>query len=550
MFRPKSDAVKIGYDSIRIPARNGVSFTPENNQLVVDITRNVGFADLSNSFLECDVSLVLGANSAKHAFNKNCGVLSSIRTMNVRSEGRLIEQLDHMNIYANLHYLASADQGVITKRERTEMCMKDYNQTNNPWCARNLPVAAGAAATTVAAKPITQKVALPLLGGLFTTSKAFPLMSAPLELELILDQASHALHVVDGMEDVECDDLDGDAANPTPVNVFVITASDAYGNAAEGNQVNMVANCPWRVGQRVEVVASIDGAAEVSGETTITSIGQTVGNKIAIVVADSLGDIPADATPKKATDMGITAIKGGQVLGDAPSYRIDNPRLVVSKVIPPPEQVKQAATAMAKGQYTYNITTYTDFQNAIDSNVVNSTNMVPADLTRCKSILSVPVLMSDIDSTKNDFALSGRLDDAKEYQYQIANILRPDRRVNVERESFGEFGAHASPYSRPTYALGGRTAGLHLYEVEKALSAANIPVRNLRFLTNNTSEGDGSWLVGRTLGPYGLSENLNGVSTILYLNYNSVHAANILLHNFVVHVRTIGISMAGVEVFN
>ena len=41
MFRTKSDAVKVGYDSIRVPARNGVSFTPENNQLVIDLTRNI-----------------------------------------------------------------------------------------------------------------------------------------------------------------------------------------------------------------------------------------------------------------------------------------------------------------------------------------------------------------------------------------------------------------------------------------------------------------------------------------------------------------------------
>ena len=158
--------------------------------------------------------------------------------------------------------------------------------------------------------------------------------------------------------------------------------------------------------------------------------------------------------------------------------------------------------------------------------------------------------MNDIDSTTNDYALSGRFDDAKEYQYQIANILRPDRRVNVEREAAGSYPVPAAPYSRPTWALGSRPAGLHLYEVEKGLSAANIPLRNLAFLTNRPDDGTGSWLVSRSLGPYGLSENLNGVSTMLYLNYNSVHVANILLHNFVVHVKTLNISMAGLEVFN
>tara|TARA_A100001391_G_scaffold96863_1_gene64212 strand:+ start:306 stop:1943 length:1638 start_codon:yes stop_codon:yes gene_type:complete len=545
MFRTKSDAVKIGYDSIRIPARNGVSFTPENNQLVIDMTRNVGFCDLSNSYIEVDASIVLGADTPKHGFNKNCGILSTIRTQNIRSEGRLIEQLDHMNIYSNLHYLASADQGVVTKRERTELCMKDYQQVNNPWVARNEAKGAGAA-TTVAAPAITQKVALPLLGGLFTTSKAFPLMSAPLELELILAPASHALHIMDGMKDVGCEDLTNSGGTPADQTEFEISNSAAYGEVAEGNQVNMVANCPWRVGQKVRISHEVAGTAGADVETTISSIG--IGTtKLKIVVAAGFS-LAAGATADKIKISAFTA--GGLVLGTAPSYKLDNPRLVVSKVIPPPAQVQAAARMMAKGQYTYNITTYTDFQNAIDANVVNSTNMIPADLTRVKSILSCPVLMDEVDSTGNDYALGARFDDAKEYQYQIANILRPDRRVDVQREKFGHYPAPAAPFSKPLYALGGRPAGLHLYEVEKALSAANIPVRNLRFLTNDPEDGTGFWLVGRSLGPYGLSENLNGVSTLLYLNYNSTHNANILLHNYVVHVRTIQISMSGVEVFN
>jgi hypothetical protein len=545
MFRTKSDAVKIGYDSIRIPSRNGVSFTPENNQLVIDMTRNVGFCDLSNSYIEVDASVVLGADTPKHGFNKNCGLLSTIRTQNIRSEGRLIEQLDHINIYSNLHYLASADQGVVTKRERTELCMKDYQQVNNPWVARNEEKGAGEQ-TTVAAPAITQKVALPLLGGLFTTSKAFPLMSAPLELELILGPASHALHIMDGMKDVGCDDITNGGGTPADQTEFDVTNSSAYGEVTAGNQVNMVANCPWRVGQAVRISHEVATAAQPDVETTIESIG--VGTtKLKIVVAAGFS-LANGATADKITISAFSA--GGLVLGTEPSYRLDNPRLVVSKVIPPPAQVQAAARMMAKGQYTYNITTYTDFQNAIDANVVNSTNMIPADLTRVKSILSCPVLMDEVDSTSNDYALGGRFDDAKEYQYQIANILRPDRRVNMEREAFGNFPAPAAPFSKPLYALGGRPAGLHLYEVEKALSAANIPVRNLRFLTNDVSDGTGFWLVGRSLGPYGLSENLNGVSTLLYLNYNTTHNANVLLHNYVVHVRTIQISMSGVEVFN
>ena len=372
-------------------------------------------------------------------------------------------------------------------------------------------------------------------------------MSAPLELELILAQASHALHVVDGMDAVGCKDVDNSAGGSALDNkAFKITNSNAYGEVSSGDQKNMVANCPWRVGQKVRISHSVDGTAAADVETTIESIGIATADLVINTVAGI--SVP---TGKKAEDVSISAFSaGGLVLGTEASYRLDNPRLVVSKVIPPPAQVQAAARMMAKGQYTYNITTYTDFQNAIDANVVNSTNMIPADLTRVKAILSCPILMDEVDSAANDYALGGRYDDAKEYQYQIANILRPDRRVDVQREKFGHFPQPEAPYSRPLYALGGRPAGLHLYEVEKALSAANIPVRNLRFLTNEPKDGTGFWLVARSLGPYGLSENLNGVSTLLYLNYNSTHNANILLHNFVVHVRTIQISMSGVEVFN
>ena len=548
MFRTRDDATNVGYDSIRVPARNGVTFTQENNQLVMDLTRNVGFIDCSNSYLEAEVTIELAADSAKHCFNKNCGVQSAIRTLNLRSSGRLIEQLDHYNIYANLHYLASADEGVKTKRQRTELCAKDYQQVNNPWCARNSSATDGGAVSTDVAQPLTQKIAMPLLGGTFSTSKAFPLMAAPLEVELILAPAEHALHVVDGMNMVPCNDITNGTGAAVDKAKFIIKDSEAYGDNTQSaaNQQNMCANAPWRVGQNIIVDGTVDGTAIGTIDTNIESLAID-GNKLVIKIPDA--DAYSLAAGKTLTNITVSAISQGQVLGTPPKYKIVNPRLVVSKVIPPPAQQQATVRMLSKGEYTYNITSYTDYQNAIDANVTNSTNIIPADLTRVKSILSVPVLMEGTGQTSNDYALAGRIEDAKNYQYQISNILRPDRRVPLERESFGAFPAPVAPFSLPEYAMGHRTAGLHLYEVEKALAAANIPVRNLKFLTNNVKEGRGSWLVGRSTGPYGLSENLSGVSTILYLNYNSTHAANILLHNFVSHIRTIQISMAGVEIF-
>ena len=57
---------------------------------------------------------------------------------------------------------------------------------------------------------------------------------------------------------------------------------------------------------------------------------------------------------------------------------------------------------------------------------------------------------------------------------------------------------------------------------------------------------EGYWLVGRTLGPYGMAENLMGVSAILYLNYSGNNVNLKLLHNYCVHIRTVELGPQGV----
>ena len=50
MFRPKNDAIQIGQQQIKIACRNGLTFT-ESQEVVFDIPRTVGFADLSNAYV-------------------------------------------------------------------------------------------------------------------------------------------------------------------------------------------------------------------------------------------------------------------------------------------------------------------------------------------------------------------------------------------------------------------------------------------------------------------------------------------------------------------
>ena len=56
MFKPKQDSIQIGQQTIKIPCRGGLQFT-ENQEVVFDIPRTVGFADLSNAYIEVDVEI-------------------------------------------------------------------------------------------------------------------------------------------------------------------------------------------------------------------------------------------------------------------------------------------------------------------------------------------------------------------------------------------------------------------------------------------------------------------------------------------------------------
>ena len=126
----------------------------------------------------------------------------------------------------------------------------------------------------------------------------------------------------------------------------------------------------------------------------------------------------------------------------------------------------------------------------------------------------------------------------------------PSRLVNLSRETHGSWAPGAHNYQMiPSWANGSSLAAVHTHECEKALSDAGINVRNLKFLGKTREEAfaDGYYFVGRSLGPYNMSENLMGISAILYLNYDGNNTNLKLLHNFCVHIRTVSVGPSGVQ---
>ncbi len=623
MFKPKSDAVQIGQDSFKIPCRNGVSFN-ENSILRFDIPRNAGFIDMANSYLQMEVELTNANNTAADQarqpmlqLDRITGASSLLSQMVIRSEGRVIEELRNYNTYAHLHYNATLTEGAMNRRSKLEGCAPSYMPQDNPYFTDNQvltptadPTAGGLTAAAECYKPVRRKVLVPLLGGMFSNPRSHPSMVMPLEVEFILEQAARCLRVAskgDNQIFNRCVDIpDASAAGAGSVErrrVFLRERSEfnAIGGATaaatvpangvepvEGeNQLNKVNNCWWRVGQKICVKG--DGAmtgaptygAEIAGcvIATITSVrlmSETTGvaghrNTICLTTdVDIMGGAAADGTNVEVHQLNPV---NNDLLSNSGSalYTVHNPILVCQKVIPPPAVVQQISSAIARGEYNVDIISYTNVDNAIPATQTTSTNIISSELSRVKSILSVPTSQSNTDDLTNSNVLQGQYLNATNYQYQIDNKLQPDRRVDLTKEQFPVVITTPFDNTLKPYRWGSHTTGFHRYETEKALRSSNINVKNLTFITKNaynlsvvagggtgTDRGGilnsavnaGDWLVGRSLGAgVGTSENLVGKSVILYLNYNANSDMVKLLKNFLIHVRTISVSMEGVSIY-
>tara|TARA_R110002072_G_scaffold155906_1_gene306337 strand:+ start:604 stop:2436 length:1833 start_codon:yes stop_codon:yes gene_type:complete len=609
MFRSKSDAIRIGQDSFKLPSTLGVQFT-SSGIMRFDIPRNAGFIDMSNSYLEMEILLENPTGSAADllaqpmtSLERDCGAQSIISQLTIRSQGRVLEELRNYNTFAKLHYNSTHSEGAMNRRSKLEGCAPSYMPKDNVYFTKNEaipPVAASTLANGITAasnnfwRPIRRKVCLPLLGGVFQSPKSFPAMVLPTEIEIILEDALKCMRVAnhgDGLDTVAgLSFLGGEAAGVERQQIFISpravfnapggqTAAGIVPDIAtvisEGEyQINQLHNCWFRPG--MQVLVSGTGQIAVPGDYGPEGLTRTIGS---VKVMDSTagavngvavaGHICVTFTAEIVTGAAVASnnilisqipAAGNYILG-APGYTVFNPTLVVQKVIPPPQVVQQISSAIARGEYNQDIISYTCLDNAIPSQQTTSTNIISADLSRVKSIISVPTSQANVDSLKTSNATQGLYLNSTQAQYQINNKLVPDRRINLVVEGFPlVVQTPANQMLRP-YRIGSFMSGIHRWECEKTLRSSNINLSNTNFITNNPANFQGaannfnatepgSWFVGRSLGAgVGTSQNLVGKSVMLYLDYNANSNVVKLLRNFIVHVRTISIGMQGVSIF-
>ena len=271
--------------------------------------------------------------------------------------------------------------------------------------------------------------------------------------------------------------------------------------------------------------------------------------------------IAANAAPVANTGITIHMLAAdGSPLAEHGSigYQVHEPRLVLQKVIPPANVAQAVANGVRRGQYAINLNSWVMVNTSIPAAQTTSTNQIAVDLSRVKSILSVPTSQSNTENLLYANGLQGLYLDANRYIYQIDNKFRPDRHCDLAREQYPAAlrAPNADEVVRP-YRLGQHPSGFHLFENEKALLSAGMDLKNLNFVTPNSGTDNqfqavdaGSWLVGRSLaGQANTSYNMMGKSVLLYLDYRASSNMVKLLYHFVVHNRSIVFEgMAGISI--
>lgn len=249
---------------------------------------------------------------------------------------------------------------------------------------------------------------------------------------------------------------------------------------------------------------------KVNGETkTLTGINGSTQNTELTFEPEMAENAPEDsnvsielAASSSETDFVLSAVKMNVSFVESPGY--------VDKLI---KQIQE-------GKFVFTLNTYTDYATNISADSLNNSLYINCRNNRAKAIISVPHI-SEAASYAEDTFIPDR-GTVRDYQYILYSVLTPDRKVDLNRYNLKSFNAIA------------------LREQMLALSAAGMPV-------NSIKDPSAHFFVGRRLAMTGYSYNANREGEIR-LNLNFKQVASLLMHNYVMHLRSVEVLPGSINI--
>lgn len=449
---------------------------------------------------------------------------------------QLLEQLEDYNSWTAKEFHYNQTNGLRNMRA----LMQGQSRTQTPFCTSlyytpNL-------VTGNVYRPV--EVCLPLhMSGIFgSNGKVFPsLLTSGLRLRLQLEDNTRALKMVTTTSFLTAPMPAVGAESPAAVVLADFTTSDnsektsffelgtVIAGAAAITQIDVLKTpagtgqkcnsntCGFRVGMQIGYQAN---TGKIVNAGTITAITDTA-TKIEFAVASVTPTAPMMAGSGKSVFVYTES------LDQAPEYVMSNVELVCSVVEAKQETVNKMIQQVNSGNVKLDYTSFNIYRNNLNAKVNRPNILFGTSEHRAMSILNYPM------RTQNSYLednLNSIGDGITSYQYNIANRLTPNRRVDVTR-----VGSNTNDL---------KWNAIHQHELKKALARGKIAPR---FLCKNKS----MFAVGRELAKVGKSFDANNQEIRLDLEYSTAAADNNvekLLHSWVYHIRTLVISQNSIAV--
>ncbi len=473
--------------------------------------------------------------------NSKIGGASLIRNLTIRTNGTVCEQITDYNKLDRIICNYVENESIENKKRLYEGCDNREVRAVNTLTKRSQ----NAGTTTAGQENRKIEVLLPLnLSGILGKyqSQPFPNMVAPLTVEILLEEDPFKVLMIGGQKKGLGSDMSSQSNLNTkdnqqyvmgystsrpyqvhtmttpagPTTALAITNSDGAGHINPDIADNSeVVNYPFLNGSKI-VISGLEqnGVALANVEVAVNSVQFTNG-RLQLNINSTNFPNNTNATPFVSVVYETSLGKPKIILSDV--------EFVVGTINPNDAQLANVEKLVSGGGYGYNYRSYMDFPTNINSGVTRSSNYIQCNYQRCKAILSFweDLGASEIDRDNLAPLLNSQLAPSS-YQFNIANLLVPNREVSLNR------------YNRTRLQSGGWSA-IHIKELENALQVCGYDCKDL-------SDIDGALIcASRALVPSGnYSYNMaqQDGETRLNLNFTTNSRPNgLLLHNFVCHTR-------------
>ena len=593
-FFVSSDRIKVGQQSVAIPAENGLNYSP-GGRIDIYVPPTSKFVDLSQSKLhmEVDLSIPTADSVMRLQLDGETGLHSLISTIRIYTGRKtaLLEEIQGYDILSALKFDYNTNQSLAAKRSLTEGCTtyepacrstrgntrtKLGNCVSNPYfnTIEDTTATLNTSFQETQTPPnsfTTVKGLLSLNTGLFQNDAVFPaVLTDGIFIEILLKEAKQVFRKLDTCNYFRRTNLcplfhstNGSDGVPNSGS-FIASATTTSFYVTRANNQTSQTTFPFVVGQRVALALenkTIVAGASFTGSEKILSIenvsGNTIGESKTKVTLVSPGITNTTGKP-----IGIgTANASLAVLVDAttfegivsnydPTFSVKNVEMIIEQIeVPDGYEATMLGMMREGGTINYDYPSFTNYRysQVKDDLVVNM--RLPLIESRATSILCVPTDATpysnrDHLNCSNTYLENNETNDIRNHSARSGLVGIVDELQNYQWIYDGRI----NPSRKVDVSkISSRTSISQQWviEAEKSLAMSNIePLSFLKFQEN--------FFIGRALA---LGRNsvydARGKDFNLQLEYTGAQggpAKSHLWNNYVSHIRRLEIKNGSVSV--